>query len=339
MRPAAAHPEIVMDFYWNDRTDPAYNLALEEIMAAQADAPFIMLWRNRPAVILGRNQNAYAEFDSAFAREHGIAAVRRMTGGGAVYHDLGNLNYTVFSFGTDADGRFADFASFAGPVLDALRSLGADAVFSGRNDILVGGRKVSGSAKRIHNGRVLFHGTLLFDVDLETMAAVLTPPQAKIEAKGVPSVRARVANLKEFLPDMDRESFRPALQRELLKLAGTDAPRPIPDNWMREAERTADERYRSWEWTFGASPDFTFTRTRRFPCGTVTARLDVRRGVIHCAEFTGDFFGASPVAELAEALSGCPHRAGALRDVLTRFEVGRCIAGLDAESLLSLLAP
>ena len=328
-----------MDLYWNDRTDPAYNLALEEIMAAQADAPFVMLWRNRPAVILGRNQNAYAEFDSAFAREHGIAAVRRMTGGGAVYHDPGNLNYTIFSFGTDEDGRFTDFASFAGPVLDALRSLGVDAVFSGRNDILVGGRKVSGSAKRIHDGRVLFHGTLLFDADLEAMTAVLTPPQAKIEAKGVSSVRARVANLKEFLPDMDREAFRLALQRELLKLSGTDAPRPIPDNWMREAERTADERYRSWEWTFGASPDFTFTRTKRFPCGTVTAHLNVHRGVIQGAEFTGDFFGVSPVSELAEALSGCPHRAESLRDVLTRFGVERCFAGLDAGELLSLLVP
>ena len=328
-----------MDYYWNGRNDPAFNLALEEIMTAQADAPFVMLWRNRPAVIIGRNQNAYAELDAAYAREHGVAVIRRMTGGGAVYHDFGNLNYTIFSFGTDADGRFTDFASFAGPVLNALRSLGVDAAFSGRNDILVGGRKVSGSAKRIHDGRVLFHGTLLFDVDMEAMTAVLTPPRAKIEAKGVSSVRARVANLKEFLPDMDCESFRLALQRELLKDSGTDAPRPIPDNWKREAERTADERYRSWEWTFGASPDFTFSRTKRFPCGTVTAHLDVHRGVIQRAEFTGDFFGVSPVAELAEVLSGCPHRAESLRDVLSRFEVGRRIAGLDAEALLSLLVP
>ena len=328
-----------MDYYWNGRTDPAYNLALEEIMTAQADAPFVMLWRNRSAVILGRNQNAVREFDSAYAREHGIAVVRRMTGGGAVYHDSGNLNYSIFSFGSDADGRFADFASFAGPVLDALRSLGVDAAFSGRNDILVGGRKVSGSAKRVHDGRILFHGTLLFDVDLEAMTAVLTPPQAKIEAKGVSSVRARVANLKEFLPHMDCEAFRLALERELLGSRGPDAKRPIPDNWMREAERLADERYRSWEWTFGASPDFTFERTRRFPCGTVTVRLDVHRGVIRYAEFTGDFFGASPVAELADALSGCPHRADALRDALSRIEVGCRIAGLTPDDLLPLLAP
>ena len=328
-----------MDLYWNGRTDPAYNLALEEIMAAQAETPFVMLWRNRPAVILGRNQNAYAEFDAAYAREHGVAVVRRMTGGGAVYHDCGNLNYTIFSFGTDADGRFTDFASFAGPVLDALRSLGVDAAFSGRNDILVGGRKVSGSAKRIHDGRVLFHGTLLFDVDLEAMTAVLTPPQTKIEAKGVSSVRSRVANLKEFLPDMDCEAFRLALQRELLKLSGTDAPLTIPDNWMREAERTADERYRSWDWTFGASPGFTFTRTKRFPSGTVTARLDVHHGVIRGAEFTGDFFGVSPVAELAGVLSGCPHRADAIRAALSGIDVGCYIAGLELDPLAELLAP
>ena len=224
-------------------------------------------------------------------------------------------------------------------MLTVLRSLGADAAFSGRNDILVGGRKVSGSAKRVHDGRILFHGTLLFDVDREAVAAVLTPPKAKIEAKGVSSVRARVANLKEFLPDLDRETFRLAMERGLLGLCGQDAPRPIPDNWVREAERLADERYRSWDWTFGASPDFTFERTRRFPCGTVTARLDVHQGVIRHAEFTGDFFGAAPVGELADALSGCPHRADALRDALSRTDPGLYIAGLELDPLLELLAP
>ena len=328
-----------MDYYWNGRNDPAFNLALEEIMTAQADAPFVMLWRNRPAVIIGRNQNAYAELDAAYAREHGIAVVRRMTGGGAVYHDLGNLNYSFFSFEAASGGRYADFAPSAEPVVAVLRSLGADAAFSGRNDILVGGRKVSGSAKRVHEGRILFHGTLLFDVDRETMAAVLTPPKAKIEAKGVSSVRARVANLKEFLPKLDCESFHLAMERGLLNLCGLDAPRPIPENWVREAERLADERYRSWDWTFGASPDFTFERTRRFPCGTVTARLAVHQGIIRHAEFTGDFFGAAPVGELADALCGCPHRLDALRAALSRMDPGRHIAGMEPDSLLELLAP
>ena len=328
-----------MDYYWNGRTDPAFNLALEEIMTAQADAPFAMLWRNRPAVIIGRNQNAVREFDSAYAREHGIAVVRRMTGGGAVYHDLGNLNYSFFSFETDADRRSADFAPFAKPVLDVLRSLGVEAEFSGRNDILVGGRKVSGSAKRVHEGRILFHGTLLFDVDMDAMVAVLTPPQAKIEAKGVASVRARVANLSEYLPGMDRDVFRSAMERELLRSCGLSAPVPIPDNWIREAERLADERYRSWEWTFGVSPDFTFERTRRFPCGTVTVHLDVHQGVIRRAAFRGDFFGTAPADELAALLTGCPHHADAVRAALSGVDVGRYIAGLELDSLADILAP
>ena len=328
-----------MDYYWNGRTDPAYNLALEEVMTAQADAPFAMLWRNRPAVIIGRNQNACREFDAAYARENGISVVRRMTGGGAVYHDLGNLNYSIFSFETDASRRYVDFAPFAEPVLRALHSLGVEAEFSGRNDILVGGRKVSGSAKCVHNGRILFHGTLLFDVDFEAMAAVLTPPQAKIEAKGVASVRARVANLNEFLPGMDREAFRQALERDLLRQFERKEPLPIPDNWVREAERIADERYRSWEWTFGESPDFTFERTRRFPCGTVTVHLDIHSGVIRRAAFRGDFFGSAPVDELAALLSGCPHRADAVRAALSGANVGRYIAGMEPEHLVQLLAP
>jgi len=328
-----------MDYYWNGRTDPAYNLALEEVMVAQADAPFMMLWRNRPAVIIGRNQNACREFDSAYAREHGIAVVRRMTGGGAVYHDLGNLNYSIFAFEKDANRRYLDFAPFAEPVLSALRSLGVEAEFSGRNDILVGGRKVSGSAKSVHNGRILFHGTLLFDVDPEAMAAVLTPPQAKIAAKGVASVRARVANLSEFLPGLDRETFRPALEHELLRRFGLDGALPIPDNWIREAERIADERYRSWEWTFGESPDFTFERTRRFPSGTVTVLLNVQSGIIRQASFRGDFFGSAPVDGLAALLTGCPHRADALRAALSGADIGRYVAGLELDSLLGLLVP
>jgi lipoate-protein ligase A len=328
-----------MDYYWNGRTDPAYNLALEEIMVAQADAPFAMLWRNRPAVIIGRNQNACREFDSAYARKHGIVAVRRMTGGGAVYHDLGNLNYSIFAFETDANRRYVDFAPFAAPVLSALRALGVDAEFSGRNDILVGGRKVSGSAKSVHKGRILFHGTLLFDVDFDVMAAVLTPPRAKIEAKGVASVRARVANLGEFLTALDRETFRLALERELLRQFELEEPHPIPYNWIREAERVADERYRSWDWTFGESPDFSFERMHRFPSGTVTVCLDVHSGVIRHAAFNGDFFGSAPVEELAERLKGCPHRVDAIRDALSGADIGRYIAGMELEPLVEFLAP
>ena len=328
-----------MDYYWNERTDPAYNLALEEVMTAQADAPFAMLWRNRPAVIIGRNQNACREFNSVYARGHGIAVVRRMTGGGAVYHDLGNLNYSIFAFETEANKRYIDFAPFAEPVLTALRALGVAAEFSGRNDILGGGRKVSGSAKCVHAGRILFHGTLLFDVDFEAMAAVLTPPRAKIEAKGVASVRARVANLNEFLPGLTRETFRPALERELLRQFDLNEPLLIPDNWKREAERIADERYRSWEWNFGESPDFTFERTRRFPCGIVTAHLDVHAGMIRRAAFRGDFFGTEPADELAARLTGCPHRADAIRAALSGADIGRYIAGLDLDPLTDLLAP
>ncbi|MBP5585814.1 MAG: lipoate--protein ligase [Lentisphaeria bacterium] len=328
-----------MDYYWNERTDPAYNLALEEVMTAQADAPFAMLWRNRPAVIIGRNQNAFREFDSAYAREHGISVVRRMTGGGAVYHDLGNLNYSIFAFETDANRRYIDFAPFAEPVLSALRALGVASEFSGRNDILVGGRKVSGSAKCVHAGRILFHGTLLFDVDFDAMAAVLTPPRAKIEAKGVASVRARVANLNEFLPGMTRETFRKALGRELLRQFGLKEALPIPENWIREAERIADERYRSWDWNFGESPDFAFERTRRFPCGTVTVHLDVHSGMIRRAAFRGDFFGTAPADELSALLVNCPHRADAIRAALSGADIGRYVAGLELDQLTELLAP
>ena len=187
-----------MRFFINDNNDPAFNLALEELLCSEFPEEVLMLWRNRSSVIVGKNQNTFAEVNRPFVEEQNIPVIRRMTGGGAVYHDIGNVNYSfiIHERRPGADS----FAAFACPVTEALRRMGVDAQFSGRNDILVDGRKISGSAQCCVKERTLFHGTLLFDVDMDMLGKVLTPGKAKIESKGVKSVRARVANLKEFLP-------------------------------------------------------------------------------------------------------------------------------------------
>ena len=183
----------------NPSVDPAYNLALEEIIASDYPFEAVMLWRNEPSIIIGRNQNTEAEINAAAVRERGINVVRRITGGGAVYHDLGNINYTIAANDRQLDNEA--FARNAQIIIDVLHKMGVPAEFHGRNDILVDGRKVSGSAKSVLSNRTLFHGTLLFDADLSVLSQVLTPDEEKIKAKGIKSVRSRVANLKEFLPD------------------------------------------------------------------------------------------------------------------------------------------
>ena len=190
--------------YRTDVTDPYFNLAMEEYLIDTAgDEEIFILWRNEPSVIIGRNQNAFSELDVSFAREHDIKVVRRLTGGGAVFHDLGNINYTFIS--PDIDGGSLNFARFCEPIVRALRALGLDASLSGRNDILAEGRKVSGTAQCVRSGHVMHHGTLLWDADFSAMAGVLRPDTEKLAAKGIKSVRSRVGNIRALLAELGDE--------------------------------------------------------------------------------------------------------------------------------------
>ena len=180
----------------NPSTDPAYNLALEEHLVYADERDILMLWQNDPAVIVGRNQHTDNQVDRALAAELGIAVVRRLSGGGAVYHDRGNLNFTLIL--RDATRYKQDFAFFTRPIVEVLRSYGVDAVLHGRNDLLAGGRKFSGNAQYYHGSTVMHHGTILWDSDLDVLARVLKPKQ-RVEARGVDSHTARVTNLAPLL--------------------------------------------------------------------------------------------------------------------------------------------
>ena len=176
--------------------DPYYNLAVEEYLFQTAEDEVFMLWQNEPTVVIGKNQNAYAEVELDVLRERGIHLARRITGGGAVYHDLGNVNYTFIA---KSGQQGIDFAHFTAPILRALAELGIRAELSGRNDLLVDGRKFSGNAQYSANGKTLHHGTLLFDSDLTVLSDVLRPDEEKIRSKAVRSVRSRVTNLAPLL--------------------------------------------------------------------------------------------------------------------------------------------
>ena len=323
-----------MRFYLNRETDPAFNLALEETLAADGDVPeFFMLWRNRPTVVVGRNQLTAAEIDGGFLRARGINLVRRITGGGAVYHDLGNINYTIAAAG--GAGEADSFAHHAAPVVDVLREWGVDAEFSGRNDILVGGRKVSGSARSSIRGRTLFHGTLLFDVDMTALAGALRPDPLKTASKGIASVRARVANLKEFLPGLTAEDFMAELARRLCRRLGVPGESPIPVSAVAAARRLAAEKYRSDAWTYGNSFDYDYEKRARFPAGIVSLRCRIVANRIAAVGITGDFFGSRPVAELEAQLVGTEFRRDAVAARVSD-DVGAFVVGLSREEFLSL---
>ena len=315
-----------MRFLTNPSTDPWYNLSFDEYCLEQypSDDSFFYLWRNRPSVIVGLNQNVYAEVNLDYLDAHGICLARRSTGGGAVYHDLQNLNYTFVGRGVSPE-----------PVVEALRQLGVRAELSGRNDIFVDGRKVSGYARRVWRDRELIHGTLMYDVDLDTLARALDVPGSKLAAKGVASVRSRVANLKEYLPGFASLDGLQAALQEIL--ADGDAALPFGEDDRAAVQALRDGKYATWAWNHGQSRAATLVRRAVLPCGTVEAQLEVNRGILTSVHFDGDFLGDWPVEEMEEQLTGVRFERNALRETLDLAYVDYYFDGTTAEDLLGLL--
>lgn len=318
-----------MKLYRNDSTDPYFNLAAEQYLLDTEPDSVFMLWRNDRAVILGRNQNAYAEINRPFAEEHRIAVVRRLTGGGAVFHDLGNLNFT-FIVPRDECPEL-DFARFARPIADALRKLGVPAELSGRNDLTADGRKISGNAQCVYKGKVMHHGTLLFSADLSALAGALRVDEEKIRSKGIKSVRSRVANLSEYLPQMDVTGLRDYLE-DCFPFEKTGFSKEQTDG----IGRLKREKYATWEWNYGSSPAFGTSAKKRFPYGGVELSFESDRGVLTDVRIEGDFFGTAPVEELEEALAGCRLIRDELAKRLARADVGRYISGAEPDEIAAL---
>lgn len=319
-------------------TDAAVNLATEQVIfdSLPRGQSCFLLWQNRSAVVIGRHQDALAEIDRAFVEAEGIQLVRRLSGGGAVYHDLGNLNYSVI---TDAQGSKApDMAVFCEPVLRLLHGLGVPAELSGRNDMTVNGQKFSGSAQHLYKGRVLHHGTLLIDSDLSVVSRALRVDPEKIRSKGLASVRSRVTNLRSFLPEeIDLPRFRELLLREVLaEHPGEELV--LSPRQQRQIEELSESRYRSWDWTVGSSPPCSLIRRQRFEgCGTVEARMQIEHGRIAAITFCGDFFSAEEPEELEALLEGLPLSPEAIHCAMDGQDVSRFFLGLREEQLLSLL--
>ena len=294
-----------MKYLINNSTDPYFNMALDEFCLENIvrDEPYFYLWRNRPSVIIGLNQNAYSEVNLPYLESHGISLVRRVTGGGAVYHDLQNMNYTII-------GK----APSPQPMVDALRELGVPAELTGRNDIFVEGRKVSGYARRVSGSQEIIHGTLMYDVDLDTLTKVLDTPTSKLQAKGIGSVRSRVANLKEYLPGFSSlDELQAALQQIL---ADGDGIIELSEDQLSEVRRIAAEK---------------------LPCGTVEASISLDHGLITDISFTGDFLFDKPVTELAVLLTGCRYERSAVANRLEQTDVASHFKGATKDDLLDAL--
>ncbi len=294
-------------------TDPWYNLSLEEKMLDEmtADQVIFFLWQNAHTVVIGRNQNAWKECRWRELEQTGGKLARRSSGGGAVYHDLGNLNFT-FLAGRD----HYDLERQLSVILNALRGLGIQAVFGGRNDLVADERKFSGNAFVHKSHASCHHGTLLVDVQMDRLSRYLRVSREKIAAKGVDSVRSRVVNLNELAPDLTIDRLKDALFQEFSWTYNADGTIEMVNP---ESHPTGDRytRYASWEWRFGATPDFDLDLETRFPWGGVELALNLNRGVIRSVRMFTDAMDTELAGTVEQALTGVPLDHDRVRQALS----------------------
>ena len=321
----------------NDNNNAYYNLAAEEYLIDNFDEDIVMLWRNDNTVVVGKNQNTIEEVDSRYVEEHDIRVVRRLTGGGAVFHDMGNVNYTIIQ--PYREGLFSNYAYFTEAVRDFLQQLGVSATLSGRNDLMIDGKKFSGNAQCVRKGRMMHHGTLMFRSDVKDISGALTPNRKKTESKGVKSVQSHVTNISSHLPEdeMSVEDFMEQLYSYFLRRFPEAVPYELTKEDKASIQQLSDQKYSTWEWNYGASPAFAVSASRKYDFGLVDVRLDVTRGRIREIRIFGDFFGIRSVSELEELLVGTEYRADAISQALADVALGEYISGMTAEELTDLM--
>ncbi|MEH7342993.1 lipoate--protein ligase [Bacillus sp. JJ1532] len=318
-------------------TDPRINLAIEEYALKNLDIneTYLLFYINEPSIIIGKNQNTIEEINTEYVEGNGIHVVRRLSGGGAVYHDLGNLN---FSFITKDDGEsFHNFRKFTEPVVHALQKLGVNAELSGRNDLTAEGRKISGNAQFSTKGKMFSHGTLLFDSEIDSVVSALKVKKDKIESKGIKSIRSRVANISEFLSEkMTIEEFRLLLLQNIFGGEKIEEYKLTDEDWEK-IHQLSKERYQNWDWNYGKSPKFNLQHSHRFPVGQIDIRLEVEGGIIQHCKIFGDFFGVGDVAELEERLTGLRYERSAIEKAIEDIDVKYYFGNITKEDFLNLI--
>jgi lipoate---protein ligase len=315
-------------------TDPYFNLAAEEYVLKNFQDDVFMLWQNSPSIIVGKHQNTLAEINLEWATKNKIPVVRRISGGGTVFHDLGNLNFT---FIRNVEGEnHVDFRKFTAPVIAILQSFGLNARFEGRNDITVDGRKVSGNAEHVYKKRVLHHGTLLFSSRLNDLSSALKVTQAKFQDKAVKSVRSRVTNISEHLSEpMDVLAFKDMIQQYLTNQNPDVKNVVFTESDTAAIEKLVREKYKTWEWNFGYSPKYSFSRTIRTNGGSIQFNFDVRDGVIRNARIYGDYFGLRDTEEIERMLINVPHRQEAISKVLSSIDIDHYFKNVNPDEFIN----
>ncbi len=320
-------------------TDPQINLAIEEYALRHLDPneTYLLFYINEPSIIIGKNQNTIEEINTSYVEENKIHVVRRLSGGGAVYHDEGNLN---FSFITKDDGEsFHNFKKFTEPVVQALHKLGVKAEMSGRNDLIAeDGRKISGNAQFSTRGRMFSHGTLLFNSEIDSVVSALKVKKDKIESKGIKSIRSRVANISEYLNEkITIQQFRELLLHHIFGEIEEIPTYDLTEEDWNKIYEISKKRYQNWDWNYGKSPKFNYQHSHRFPVGQIDIRLEVQKGVIENCKIYGDFFGVGDVEEVEALLIGTRYEKEGLERALENIDIKKYFGQIEKSDFINLI--
>ena len=324
-----------MRYIDNDCTDPYFNLALEEYLLREKNGEYFVLWRDEPCIVVGKNQNTLSEINEEYIKKHSIKVVRRQSGGGAVFHDLGNLNFT---FIVEDDGKkFNDFKTFVIPIIGVLNELGINAEFSGRNDLLIEGKKFSGNAQCKYKNRVMHHGTLLFSSDIVNLSDALISKPIKFSDKAVKSVSSRITNISEYLQeslsviDFENKIFEYISRAEEDKVITT-----LDNEEIEEVKNLVKTKYETWQWNFGQSPKYNFYNEKKFSAGTIELSIDVEKGVMKHIRIFGDFFGEENIEDVEKALIGKKHNNEEIHSVIDNINMKKYFGNINKEDFLGL---
>lgn len=315
-------------------TNPYFNLAAEEYILKEKTDECFMLWRNEPCIVIGKNQNTLSEINIDYVKENNITIVRRLSGGGAVFHDLGNINFTFIV--NDKEDSFTNFKKFTQPIIEVLKGLNINAEFSGRNDLTIDGKKFSGNAQYNYKNRVLHHGTLLFSSNMTDLSGALKVKPIKFEGKGVKSVVSRVTNISQHLTSpLGIIEFKDLVMEYIMSTNPGQTLYEFTAKDLEIIDKMKDEKYSTWDWNFGNSPKYSFTNQKKYLGGNVEFNLNVDKGIIREIRLFGDFFGKCDVSDIERALTGVKHTEDAIREVLSRFDINSYFANISVEDLIS----
>lgn len=317
-------------------TDPYFNIATDEYIFKHVKEDCFMLWQNDNAIIVGKHQNTLAEINLDYVKEKNIKVVRRLSGGGAVYHDMGNLNFSFTRTGENTE--MIDFRRYTKPILEVLQHLGVDARFSGRNDLMIGERKFSGNAEHVFKNKVLHHGTLLFSSEMKDISGALKINPLKYKDRAVKSVPKRVTNISEHLKEkMELDAFMDQIMTHILATVPGAKPYVFTAEDLDKIQQIRDEKYSTWDWNFGYSPDYNFKQGARTKGGTIEMYMNVSKGKIMDVKIHGDFFNIKPIAPIESALENTNHEEAAIREVLGQFDLSAYFNDITEDDLVAIM--